>query len=228
MTSVFAHRGASATLTENTIAAFAAAVAMGADGIELDVRRTADGVLAVHHDAHLPDGRLVCEVVATELPSHVPSLAEALAGCGDLVVNVEVKNWPRDPDHDPSLMVAEKVAGMVATMGERVLVSSFNIADVDRVRSINSSIPTATLATFGPDDDVAGRFVDRARRGGHRAVHPHHAAVTPRLVAMAHAAGLAVNVWTVDEPARMVELVELGVDGIVTNVPDVALAALGR
>ena len=76
MTSVFAHRGASATQTENTVAAFAAAVAMGADGVELDVRRTADGALAVHHDAHLPDGRLLCEVATSALPSHVPSLAE--------------------------------------------------------------------------------------------------------------------------------------------------------
>jgi glycerophosphoryl diester phosphodiesterase len=228
MTAVYAHRGASAAQPENTVAAFEAAVAMGADGVELDVRRTADGALAVHHDAHLADGRLVCEVVSADLPSEVPSLAEALAACGDLVVNVEVKNWPRDPDHDPTQAVATAVARLVAPMGERVLVSSFNLADVDRVRALDPSIPTATLALFGPDADVAGRFVDRARRRGHRAVHPHHGAVTAHLVDLAHAAGLAVNTWTVDDPDRIRHLAALGVDGIVTNAPDVALRALGR
>ena len=225
---VYAHRGASVAQPENTVAAFATAVAMGADGVELDVRRTADGALAVHHDAHLADGRLLVEVASADLPSEVPSLAEALAACGDLVVNVEVKNWPRDPDHDPSLRVAEAVAAVVAPMGQKVLVSSFNLADVDRVRALDTSIPTALLAAFGPDADTAGRFVDRARRRGHGAVHPHHGAVTPHLVGLAHAAGLRVNTWTVDDPERIVALAALGVDGIVTNVPDVALDALGR
>lgn len=228
MTIVLAHRGASGACRENTIDAFATAVAMGADGVELDVRRTADGALAVHHDPHLADGRLLCEVAVPDLPSHVPSLVEALSACGDRLVNVEVKNWPRDPDHDPGLAVATAVAGIVGPMRERVLVSSFNLADVDRVREVDPSIATGTLATFGPDADLAGRFVDRARRRGHTAVHPHHGAVTPHLVALAHAAGLAVNTWTVDDPDRIRELAALGVDGIVTNVPDVALAALGR
>lgn len=228
MVLILAHRGASVAQRENTIDAFAAAVAMGADGIELDVRRTADGGLAVHHDAALDDGRLVCEVAAGALPSHVPSLAEALDACADVLVNVEIKNWPADPDHDPTLAVATAVATTVAAMGEAVLVSSFNLADVDRVHELAPSIATALLATFAPDDDVAGRFVDRAARRGHRAVHPHHRAVTPHLVALAHGAGLAVNTWTVDEPARVRELADLGVDAIVTNVPDVALAALGR
>jgi glycerophosphoryl diester phosphodiesterase len=107
-----------------------------------------------------------------------------------------------------------------------VLVSSFNLADVDRVRSLDPSIPTALLAAFGPDADVAGRFVDRARRRGHGAVHPHHGAVTAHLVDLAHAGGLEVNTWTVDDPDRIRALAALGVDGIVTNVPDIALAAL--
>lgn len=226
MTAVFAHRGASVAEPANTVAAFAAAVAMGADGVELDVRRTRDGHLAVHHDAELVDGRLLCEVRGADLPSSIPSLAEALAVCGDVVVNVEVKNWPRDPDHDPTLAVADAVAALVAPRGERVLVSSFNIADVDRVRALDPTIPTATLAHFAPDRDIAGRFVERARRGGHRAVHPHHGATTAHLIGLAHAAGLAVNAWTVDDPGRIAELVALGVDGIVTNVPDVAVALL--
>jgi glycerophosphoryl diester phosphodiesterase len=65
-------------------------------------------------------------------------------------------------------------------------------------------------------------LVDRAAARGHRAVNPPDASVDETLVTTAHGAGRAVNVWTVDDPGRMAELVDLGVDGIITNVPDVA------
>ena len=64
--------------------------------------------------------------------------------------------------------------------------------------------------------------------GGHGALHPHHAFVNPELTAAAHAAGVEVNTWTVDDPERIVWLADTGVDAVITNVPDVALAALGR
>ena len=68
MTTVIAHRGASNAFPENTVAAFRGAHEMGADMVELDVRRTADGRLAIHHDAHLPDGRAICDVASGDLP----------------------------------------------------------------------------------------------------------------------------------------------------------------
>ena len=228
MTAVWAHRGASAAERENTLAAFAAAVAMGADGVELDVRRTADGALAVHHDAVLADGRAVVEVDAADLPPDVPLLDAALDACGDLVVNVEVKNLPGEVDHDPDERVAEAVARLVVSerLQERVLVSSFSLPAVDRCLAVDPSVPTAFLVVVPPDDDVAGRTVDEACRHGHRALHPHHVGVTPRLVDLCAAAGLACNTWTVDEPERMRELAAIGVDAIVTNVPDLAVATL--
>ncbi len=73
---VIAHRGASAAAAENTIEAFALAAELGADGVELDARRTADGQVVVHHDAHLPDGRVIVDLSAADLPAHVPTLAE--------------------------------------------------------------------------------------------------------------------------------------------------------
>ena len=228
MTAVWAHRGASAAERENTLAAFAAAVAMGADGVELDVRRTADGALAVHHDAVLADGRPLVELTAAELPAHVPLLDAALDACGDLVVNVEVKNLPGEPDHDPDERVAEAVARLVVAEGlqERILVSSFNLLAIDRCVAVDPSVPTGFLVLLAPDRDVAGRIVDRARRHGHRAIHPHHVGVTPYLVEHCAAVGLACNTWTVDDPQRMRELAALGVDAIVTNVPDLALETL--
>jgi glycerophosphoryl diester phosphodiesterase len=71
-------------------------------------------------------------------------------------------------------------------------------------------------------------MVAEAAAHGHRALHPHHAFVSPRLVAEAHEAGLVVNAWTCDDPERIRWLAEVGIDAVITNVPDVALAALRR
>lgn len=230
MTAVWAHRGASAVEPENTVAAFLAAVRMGADGIELDVRRTADGALAVHHDAVLPDGRAVVEVDGDKLPAAVPLLDAALDAAGDLVVNIELKNLDGEVDFDPYQHLATAVADLVGQRGRqaRVVVSSFTLAAIDRVRAVDPTIPTGFLCVLPPDDDLAGRTVDRCRRSGYTALHPHHRGVTPRLVDLCRGAGLAVHTWTVDDPARVAALAALGVDAIVTNVPDVALHVLRR
>ncbi len=221
MTSVFAHRGASAAAPENTVKAFLLAADMGADGIELDARRTADGAVVVHHDAHLPDGRPIVGVARADLPDRVPTLAAALDACGQLVVNIEIKNIAPDPDFDPE----EAVAGHVVTevrrrrWHERVLVSSFSLDTIDRIRQLDPTIPTAFLVAW-ETDPVA--LIDRTVRHGHSTLHPWDAMTDAPLVEAAHAAGLVVNVWTVDEPDRMTELMGFGVDGIVTNVPDIA------
>ena len=81
MTEVFAHRGSAQLARENTVAAFRAARALGADGIELDVRLTADGALVVHHDAELPGRGPIAELASSELPDWLPSLVEALDAC---------------------------------------------------------------------------------------------------------------------------------------------------
>jgi glycerophosphoryl diester phosphodiesterase len=206
MTTVWAHRGASATERENTVAAFARAVALGADGIELDVRRSADGHPVIHHDP-LPAG---------PVPSHVPGFAEALDACGDLVVNIEIKEPPD---------LAEVVVAEVRRRGtaDRVVVSCFDLATVDRVRALDAGMPTAFLSMLASRPDLV-----TCVGHGHGAYHPHHAGVDAALVDEAHRLGLAVNVWTVDDPARIVELAAMGVDALVSNVPDVALRALGR
>ena len=102
MTLVIAHRGASRAERENTGAAFRRAGEMGADGIELDVRRTADDRLVVHHDPVLADGRTIRSTAATELPGHVPTLDAAIGACEGMFVNIEIKNDPDEPDFDPT------------------------------------------------------------------------------------------------------------------------------
>src|SRR4029078_7765283 len=96
-TAIIAHRGASADYPENTVEAFRAAGPLGANWVELDVRRTADGAPAVHHDAQLRAGRAIVGAAAADLPESVPSLAQALDACRPLGVNVEIKNSPHDP-----------------------------------------------------------------------------------------------------------------------------------
>lgn len=223
---IVAHRGASAREQENTVAAFRLAADLGADWVELDVRRTSDDMMVVHHDAHLADGRSLVDLDAAALPSSVPSLAEALEACGDLGVNIEIKNMPDDPDYDAEHQLSAAVAGVVRAYLplDRVLVTSFNIDSVDRLGEIDPEIPTGLLVFELGNPALA---VERVVAHGHGALHPYDTFVDRSLVTRAHAAGVAVNVWTVDDPDRMIELAAMGVDSIITNVPDVAREALG-
>ena len=223
---IIAHRGASAAAPENTIAAFELAREMGADWVELDVRRAACGTPVVHHDAHLADGRAVCELTAHELPNHVATLHDVLVACGPMGVDVEIKSDPRDPDYDEDHPIVEatvEVANAVLP-SDRLLVSSFDMTAVNRVRDVDPTVPTGFI-TY--DDVGAEVSVGRAVAHGHGVIKPDDALVTRRFVDVAHEAGLLVYTWTVDDPARMVELAELGIDGITTNVPDIARGALG-
>ena len=233
MTLVIGHKGAAGLAPENSVAAFRAAREVGADGVELDVRRLADGALAVHHDPTLADGRRLLDLTDGELPEGIVTLPAALDACDGLaLVNVEIKNWPLDGDFDESLGIVDSVVESLATRSaaerERYVVSCFHLPTVDRARELAPDLVTAWLvAVVGPDDGA--QVIAEAVDHGHRALHPHHALVTRALVERAHDEGLAVNAWTCNEPDRIRWLAdEAGVDGIVTDVPDVALAALGR
>lgn len=224
MTVVIAHRGASAAHPPgNTIDAFLAAGPLGATWVELDVRRTADGRLAVHHDPELPDGTPIVSVPFAELPGWVPELAVALDACAGLGVNIEIKNSPREADHDATCRAADEVCAVTADNDplQPLLVSSFDLATIDRVHTLDPDLPTAYLV-IDPTDEA----LEAAAAAGHAAIHPWHELVTEATVTRAHELGLTVNVWTVDEPGRIRVLAAHGVDGIVTNVPDVACSAL--
>lgn len=217
---VIAHRGASAAHRENTLAAFAGARDLGADWVELDARRTADRHVVVHHDSELVDGRLIVALSAAELPSHIPNLAEALEECQPMGVNIEIKNWPDDPDFDETDLVADAVVALTSDRDKwnDLLVSCFHLPTIDHVHRSDPSLATAFL--YATIDGPTGLAL--AIEHGHRLVHPWDPYVTAELIEEAHRAGVAVNTWTVDDPDRMEQLVEWGVDGIVTNVPDVA------
>jgi glycerophosphoryl diester phosphodiesterase len=182
----------------------------------------------VHHDARYADGRAVADVDAASRPADVPSFDDALDACARMGVNVEIKNAAGEPGYDAGASIADVVVGALqARAGDvpPILVSSFDVAVLDRVRALDPSVPTALL-TFTLDDPLA--TIAAAVAAGHHALHPYDLTVDAGLVAAAHEVGLAINVWTVDDPGRITELAKLGVDGICTNVPDVAVAALAR
>jgi len=215
---VIAHRGASRQRLENTVEAFRRAQELGADAVELDVRRSADGVLVVHHDPAGPDGAAICDTLSRDLAPHIPTLERALDACRGLWVNVEVKNDPGEPDFDPSDSIARETAALLAARPEpadRWLVSSFRRRSVDAVREVAPAIATAWLCIELDPDLLPGLAAD-----GHAAVHPWVAMLTDDLIAASQAAGLMVNTWTCDDPDRMAQLVAAGVNGLCTNVPD--------
>jgi glycerophosphoryl diester phosphodiesterase len=219
---VLGHRGASAASPENTPEAFALADDMGADGVELDVRRVADGRLLVAHDP-LPESPAEIDALG------LSTLDEVLDACGDrMLVNVEIKNWRTDAGYDPTMSMVAPVIDALRRRGAgargRWLISSFSWSTVAACRELAPDIATACL-TSGPVDQAT---IEQIAAAGHAALHPWEPQVDDALVERCHRAGLAVNTWTCNDPARLVALAGLGVDGVCTDVPDVALVALGR
>ena len=138
-----------------------------------------------------------------------------------MFVNVEIKNDPADPDFDPTDWVAHRVCTLLARRGggARWLISSFRFETVAVCRTLLPSARTAWLV-----ESLDGDVVLRTAAGGHGALHPWDPIVDEALIRRAHAAGLAVNTWTCDDPDRMRQLIGWGIDGICTNLPDVAVA----
>ncbi|HEY4607821.1 MAG TPA: glycerophosphodiester phosphodiesterase [Ilumatobacteraceae bacterium] len=223
MVAVLAHRGASRAAPENTVEAFRLAGSLGSDAVELDVRPTRDRVLVVHHDPRLADGRSIIDVDSSDLPPHVATLDAALDACSGMWVNVEIKNNPNEPDFDASDRIADQTIAALSQRGEdhRWLISSFRIETVDRCRSLAPAIRTAWLVVEVPDD-VIGTLVSR----GHSALHPWVGGLLRSHIDACHGAGIDVNTWTCDDPQRMAELIEWGIDGICTNLPDVAVRVI--
>lgn len=207
------------------MAAFHEAFARGADAAELDVRRTADNTLVVHHDPVIPD---VGPIIALnwddieEAAPWVPDLRSVIAACAGMWMNVEIKNSPADPDWDESNDIARQTVAVLQEMGvaDRALVSSFNPETIRVAADTLPGLKTGWLSDIGTDPLRATRLASEA---GHSAIHPHvdtmQGEIAAAVVQAAYKAGLLVIVWTVDDEAEMVRLSQAGVDGIITNMP---------
>jgi glycerophosphoryl diester phosphodiesterase len=228
---VLGHRGASSEAPENTIAAFALAAARGADGVELDVRRTSDRALVVHHDAEVAGVGLIVDVEFAALRAArpgIPTFAETLDACeGMRLVNVELKCCAWEPDADPERIVARGVAAEIAARGAyaTTVVSSFDLAMIDDVRTFDPAIDTGWLI-HGQDPQP---LVAKAQARGHAWLHPDWGLLDANLdatVAAARDAGIRLDTWTVDDPDAIRRFATAGVDAIITNDIRNALTAL--
>jgi glycerophosphoryl diester phosphodiesterase len=215
---IVAHRGASARAHENSIEAFRLAVALGADGVELDVHATRDHRLLVHHDPGLPGrgpiaGLELAEAQSARLPNGEPPprLEEALEVLAGREVFIEVKAMP--PAAEVALLTA------ITASPARCAVHSFDHALVSRLAG--RGVRLGLLVEEAPADPAA--LLTRAGAGD---LWPRRDAVTPAVVRATHAAGGRVIAWTVNRPDDVRRLAALGVDGICTDVPDLARAAL--
>jgi glycerophosphoryl diester phosphodiesterase len=245
---VFAHRGGCALGPENTIAAFDLGAATGADGLELDVQLSADGQAVVCHDLTLdrttnlsgPVARLTAaELARADAGYHfadaggsfafrnqgagVPTLAEVLRRYRDLLVVIEMKiDTPE---------MGEAVAAVVRSAGaaDRTCAAGYGPRSLAAVRR---SLPEMATSACHPEVRLAlyrswaGWPVRHARYGGYQV--PEKAGllrvVSPRFVRHAHQRGLKVQVWTVDEEPDMRRLLAWGVDGLISNRPDLAVS----
>jgi glycerophosphoryl diester phosphodiesterase len=229
---VIAHRGASAAAPENSLEAFHLAHQLGADWVELDAHLSADGDIVVTHDAHYASGILVRSVPAADRPGGVCLLSEALAVCDEvgLGINVEIKALPGDADAESAEELTDTVLALLdarygsdAARRRSLLVTCFWPTTIKRVRAA-SDFATGWLTV---DATSPAELAASVRSQGHQAINPWDPLITEEFISAAHAEGLAVNSWTVNEPDRMLQLANWGIDGIITDVPDVARSTLG-
>ena len=225
---VIAHRGASGSAPENTLAAFRRAEQMGAAMIELDVQLSRDGEAVVIHDWTLErttDGhgavrdRTLAELRALDAGSwfgpafrgeHVPTLREVLDAVR-LPVNVELKPCGDDGVERRALMVVEQAGAL-----GRVVFSSFDPGTLERLRARSAEAAIAVLWEYEPIPEA----VRRAERVAARALHLRKEAATPSAIAETIAAGLTIRVWTVNAPDEFNRLATHRVHGIFTDHPE--------
>ena len=227
---VFAHRGGAKLGPENTIAAFDRGLNTGADGLELDVHLSRDGIVVVHHDAMLDrttqaKGALKDRTAAELANVNVPTLAEVLGRYPTAAIIVELK------ESGPALAQAVVAEVRRAQAAGRVCLGSFSLSALRAARAAAPEIVTSgarfevRLALYKSWCGLSpGRVPYRAFQVPEASGTTH--VVTPRFVQLAHKAGIAVQVWTVDEPEDIRRLLDWGVDGIISDRPDVAVGVV--
>lgn len=230
----FAHRGARRAAPENTLAAFAKALQLGADGIELDTLLSKDGVLVVCHNLEVDAtsnglGR-VQDFSLSELREFdfggwfdpafagekIPTLNEVFDLVGSrLLVNIEMKSVSLRGD---GLATATAAFIKARNLYDQVIVSSFNPLALRRVHRLDPRIEIGLL--YSPDLPIYLRQAWLLPWVKPHALHPEHTMVDAGYMAWAQRAGYDVNVWTVNEEAEMQRLLDLGVNSIITDAPD--------
>lgn len=228
MTRIQAHRGASRECPENTLDAFRRAIELGAGGIELDVHLLPDGTLVVHHDDTLGrcepgmSGSLYSRTARELSAAGIPTFREALEviAPSGLFLNVELK-----ANTGFLTAVGDETVRLLREFGmeKRCILSSFNHFLLREMKGHCPDIPTGALYSCTYGFDMAAYAV----RCGFDALHADYRLVDEPLVRSAHAAGLEVNVWTVDREEDIRRMLLLGVDNLISNDAALALQTAG-
>ncbi len=233
---VIAHRGAKAYRPENTLAAYELAIEQHADMIEIDLHLSSDTRIPITHDSTLEhfgkegevSGHTLEELRAISHAAHeakaagenwegIPDLDEVLDRFADRIpFNLEIKT---DVGHRPYPGLQRMAFDQVVARDimEPTVFSSFSDAVLAELRGFSPYVRLALLL----DPRFTDRAFERAAAVGAEAVNPHFSIANAELVDEAHALGLAVYVYTVDDADQMGELFDIGVDGIFSNAPDV-------
>lgn len=246
---IVAHRGGARLWPENSLTAFRGALALGVDDLELDVHLTADGEVVVVHDPTLDRtttgqgpvaARRLADLAGVRLrqaggdatDERLPALAQVLdllapAAAAGLLLEIKVGvEGLRHPG------IEERVLALVRDRGlaPRVQVMAFEEAAVARVRALDPSIRTVLLIGRRDAPRLGGpvKGASRAARLGAAGVGMDHRLVNAEVVAAARAAGLALGAWTVNDEPAIRRMLDLGVDSITSDRPDLALRLAGR
>jgi len=218
---IVAHRGASRERPENTLAAFERAVALGADAIELDVHRTSDGVIVVHHDPELNGAGPITRLTSSQVTDfkvkgeRIPTLAEVFAAiAGRARIYVELKGHDTVPS---TIAIIRGSRSNSAVQPDAAAVHCFDHRLVGQAEQLDASVPRGVLEASYPIEPTSA-----ARPVHARDLWRHRDFVDAALVRAAHAEGRRVVAWTVNDAAMMRRFAEWGVDAICTD--DVALA----
>lgn len=232
-TKIIGHRGGAAAYPENTLAAFKNAVKLGVDGVEFDVQLTQDGEVVVIHDElidrTMTGNGLVKDYTLQELrqmsagsffnskfeQEKIPTLVEVLEVVKDLeVINIELKNYLQYPE------LEEKVLKLIKQfeIEDQVIISSFNHYSLQKLKKLQPEIKTGALLMakiINPSDYSFKRGFD--------ALHLHFLTADKDIIEKSHFMGIQVNVYTVNSPEAVAELLAKGVDMIMTDDPEMAL-----
>ena len=225
-TIVVGHRGDPSRFPENSIAAILGAGDFAAMA-EIDVRRTADGEMALSHEAHHGETLLI-ETVWAEISTldlgrghQIARFTDLLADIGDFPLNVEIKNWPIDPDFDPSFAFALKVAQRARFTD---LITCFHWPTM---HAIKRDLPDQWTGLLVDEAWDLAYAVDEANQHAHQALALHHSLIADQPESVMQLVGsLEVYVWTVDDIDLGIRLADANVDGLITNDPEAMARAL--
>jgi glycerophosphoryl diester phosphodiesterase len=234
MAAIYGHRGMRGERAENTMEAFRHAAALGVAGIETDIALTADFCPVLHHDPMLADGRLIKNLLLSDLPPAIPTLAAALAELPDTEWLLEIKTFPDAPErsHPPEAMVGRVLQVLEKSAATRIAILAFDWSVLRAMATQRHSLRRVCLTApktaqnralwWGPGLEAASIAEAVAATGawGWAAAQKH---LTESEIDEAHELGLSVLAWTVNEPDDFVRLAPL-VDGIITDHPSRFLA----